>query len=98
MAGKGVQSGCIQHKALRMKNAQNEVLESIRREFVALIDADPALIVPAARWQDFGADRFDFFGVLRAVQDRYGIEIPDDDAFEMATVGDLIAYLVAARK
>ena len=81
-----------------MLQESNEVLATIRRITAALIDVDPVRIVPAAKWADFGADRFDFMGVLRNVQKHYSIEIPDDDAFEMETVGQLIAFVLASQK
>ncbi len=81
-----------------MQHGQDEILEDIRGTLAVLIDVDPALIVPDARWEDFGADRFDFFGVLSEIQKRYGIEIPDDDAFEMDKVSDLITFVDAYRK
>ena len=80
-----------------MQTGQNDVLDCIRGTLALLIGVDRAHVVPDARWQDFGADRFDFFAVLRDVQKRYGIEIPDDDAFEMEKVGDLIKFVEAVR-
>jgi acyl carrier protein len=80
-----------------MQCGPGEVLENIRDTLVALIDADPARIVPNARWEDFGADRFDVFAVLKAIQNHFGIKIPDDDAFEMEKVADLITFVVAHR-
>ncbi len=81
-----------------MQNRQDDVLKDIRETLKVLIDADPAKVVPDARWEDFGADRFDLFGVLSEIQKRYEIEIPDDDAFEMEKVADLIAFVEACRK
>jgi acyl carrier protein len=81
-----------------MQRRPEQVLEDIRAVLAVLTDIDPALIVPDAQWEDFGADRFDFFGVLKEIQKRYEIEIPDDDAFEMDKVGDLISFVVAHRR
>ena len=80
-----------------MLHVQNEVLESIRSTLAVLTDVDPAQVIPDARWEDLGGDRFDFFGVLGDLQERYGIDIPDDDAFEMEKVSDLIKFVEAAR-
>lgn len=79
-----------------MQHGQNEVLECIRNTLAVLTNVDIAQVVPEARWGDFGADRFDFFAVLRDLQERYEIEIPDDDAFEMEKVGDLVKFVEAA--
>ena len=81
-----------------MQRQPEQVLEDIRAVLADLTDIDPASVVPAAHWEDIGADRFDFFAVLRNLQNCYGIEIPDDDAFEMHKVADLISFVVAHRK
>ena len=78
-----------------MRRGSNEVLEVIRDTLAVLTDVDTALVVSDARWEDFGADQYDFFGVLREIQKRYEIEIPSDDAFEMEKVDDLITFVVA---
>lgn len=79
-----------------MQDSPNEVLEAIRAALAMVTEIDPAHVVADARWDEIGADRFDFFAVLRDIQARYGIEIPDDDAFEMEKVSDLIAFVEAA--
>ena len=76
----------------------SDVLDAIRKITADLIEVDQARIVPTARWEDFGADRYDLFGILNGIQTHYRIKIPDDAAFEMATVGDLIAFVQAARQ
>ncbi len=78
----------------RKQPGPDEVLEDIRGILGTVTNIDPVLIVPDARWEEFGADRFDFFAVLSALQKRYGIVIPDDDAFEMHKVADLINFVV----
>jgi acyl carrier protein len=83
-----------------MQHGQNEVLECIRNTLAEVTVIDPARVVPEARWEDFGADQFDFFAVLRDLQKRYEIEISDDDSFEIfetKKVGDLVKLVEAAR-
>jgi acyl carrier protein len=69
------------------------VLDMIRVIVTTLVDVSPRKIVPAAKWDDILADRFDFYGVLSDTQRQFGIEIPDDDGFKMETVGDLIVFV-----
>lgn len=42
---------------------------------------------------DLGADSLDTVELVMAFEEEFGIEIPDEDAEEMQTVGDAIAYL-----
>lgn len=71
------------------------ILEIIREIAGDLTRIDTTLVVPEARWENVLPDRFDFYGLLSDTQKRFGIEIPDDDAFEMETFGDLIAFVRA---
>jgi acyl carrier protein len=71
------------------------ILDIIREIVGDLTRIDTARVVPEARWEDVLPDRFDFYGLLSDTQKRFGIEIPDDDAFDMETFGDLIAFVRA---
>ncbi|OGJ89513.1 MAG: acyl carrier protein [Candidatus Raymondbacteria bacterium RifOxyC12_full_50_8] len=42
---------------------------------------------------DLGADSLDTVELVMAFEEKFNIEIPDEDAEKMKTVGDAIAYL-----
>ncbi|MFH1246118.1 MAG: acyl carrier protein [Candidatus Omnitrophota bacterium] len=42
---------------------------------------------------DLGADSLDTVELVMALEEKFGIEIPDEDAEKMTTVGDAIRYL-----
>ena len=42
---------------------------------------------------DLGADSLDTVELVMAFEEKFDIEIPDDDAEKMRTVGDAIEYL-----
>ena len=42
---------------------------------------------------DLGADSLDTVELVMAFEEEFGIEIPDEDAEKMETVGDAVAYL-----
>ncbi|MEJ7554886.1 MAG: acyl carrier protein [Aquificaceae bacterium] len=49
---------------------------------------------PEARFvEDLGADSLDVVELVMAFEEEFGIEIPDEDAEKIRTVGDVIAYL-----
>ena len=45
--------------------------------------------------EDLGAASLDTVELVMAFEEEFGLEIPDEDAEEMQTVGQAIAYLTA---
>ena len=45
--------------------------------------------------EDLGADSLDTVELVMALEEEFGIEIPDEDAEKMASVGDAIKYIEA---
>ena len=43
--------------------------------------------------EDLGADSLDTVELVMAFEEEFGIEIPDEDAEKMQTVGDAISYI-----
>ena len=43
--------------------------------------------------EDLGADSLDTVELVMALEEEFGIEIPDEDAEKMGTVGDAIKYI-----
>lgn len=42
---------------------------------------------------DLGADSLDTVELVMALEEEFGIDIPDEDAERMRTVGDAVAYI-----
>ena len=42
---------------------------------------------------DLGADSLDTVELVMALEEEFGVEIPDEDAEKMSTVGDAIKYI-----
>jgi len=42
---------------------------------------------------DLGADSLDTVELVMALEEEFGIEIPDEDAEKLATVGDALKYI-----
>lgn len=72
-----------------------EVSQAVRQ--AAKLPAD-RIVAPESRLvEDLGIDSLDLVGVVLQVQDRFGIELPDDDVARVRTVADL-ATSVAERQ
>lgn len=47
----------------------------------------------AAFVEDLGADSLDTVELVMAFEEEFGIDIPDEDAEQLRTVGDAISYM-----
>ncbi len=56
------------------------------------VEADK--VTPDASFvEDLGADSLDTVELVMAFEEEFGIDIPDEDAEQMRTVGDAISYI-----
>lgn len=49
--------------------------------------------VEAKLMEDLGADSLDAVELVMAIEEEFGIEVPDDEAEKLASMGDIIAYI-----
>jgi len=49
----------------------------------------------ASFFDDLGADSLDIVELVMALEDQFGISIPDEDAESIKTVGDAVDYIAA---
>lgn len=71
-------------------NAEAKVKEIIINE----LGVDPEKVTPEASFvEDLGADSLDTVELVMAFEEEFGIEIPDEDAESLQTVGDAVRYL-----
>jgi acyl carrier protein len=70
------------------------VSEKVRKMIVDQLGVNESEVVPEAKFiDDLGADSLDIVELIMALEDEYGIEIPDEDAEKIETVGDAIRYI-----
>lgn len=70
------------------------MLEKVREVIAEQLNVDPATITEETKFkEDLGADSLDLFEVVMALEDKYGIEIPQEDLENIKTVGAVIDYL-----
>jgi acyl carrier protein len=51
-------------------------------------------LAPGANFiDDLGADSLDIVELVMAMEEEFDIEIPDDDAEKIQTIGDVISYV-----
>jgi acyl carrier protein len=71
-------------------SAEARVKEIIINE----LGVEPEKVTTEASFvEDLGADSLDTVELVMAFEEEFGIEIPDEDAEQLQTVGDAIRYL-----
>jgi acyl carrier protein len=71
-------------------SAEAKVKEIIINE----LGVDPEKVTAEASFvEDLGADSLDTVELVMAFEEEFGVDIPDEDAEQMRTVGDAINYL-----
>ncbi len=72
----------------------SNVAERVKKIVVEHLDVDADKVVPEASFiEDLGADSLDTVELVMAFEEEFGIEIPDDAAESIATVGDAINFI-----
>ena len=72
----------------------SEVFERVKAIVIKHLEADPAKVVEKASFiDDLGADSLDNVELVMAFEEEFGIEIPDDAAESIQTVGDAVKFI-----
>ena len=51
------------------------------------------VVTEASFIDDLGADSLDIVELVMAIEEEFGLEIPDDDAEKLQSIGDAISYV-----
>jgi acyl carrier protein len=70
------------------------MLEKVKEVVVEQLDCDPAEVKEDSKFiEDLGADSLDVVELVMALEEEFDIEIPDEDAEKILTVGDALKYI-----
>ena len=69
---------------------QQEILEAIRAELAAIKVPDAETAQPDTTWEQLDVDSLDLVELVKALEDRFEIEISDDDLKPIESVGAAI--------
>ncbi|MEW5945911.1 MAG: acyl carrier protein [bacterium] len=71
-----------------------DYFERIRKVIVREMDIEPGRVTMEASFRDdLGASSVVIFDLILAFEDEFGIEVPDEDAVMITTIGDAVEYL-----
>ena len=75
------------------------VEEKVKEIIVEQLAVDEEDVNPNAKFiEDLGADSLDTVELVMALEEEFGIEVPDEQAEKLQSVGDVIKYIEDAQK
>ncbi len=74
--------------------SSEEIFEKIKNIIIEQLQVSEATVTEEASFiDDLGADSLDLVELIMALEEEFGIEIPDGDAEKVVTVGDVVSYI-----
>jgi len=74
--------------------ADVDVLEKVKKIIVDQLGVEEAQVTTDASFiEDLGADSLDIVELIMALEEEFGVEIPDEDAEKIVSVKDAIKYI-----
>lgn len=71
-----------------------EILEKVKGIIVEQLGvAETAVVKEASFIDDLGADSLDIVELIMALEEEFDMEIPDEDAEKVVSVGDVVEYI-----
>lgn len=70
------------------------LLDDVKEVVVEQLNVDPAEVKEESKFvEDLGADSLDVVELVMALEEKFDIEIPDDEAEKIITVADAMKYI-----
>lgn len=78
---------------------ENKIFEEVKKVVAEQLGvAENEITREASFVDDLGADSLDTVELVMALEEAFGIEIPDEDAEKIKTIGDTINYVTSHAK
>ena len=76
-----------------------DTFESVKAVVVGQLNVDANEVKPESRFiEDLNADSLDVVELVMALEEKFSIEIPDEDAEKIKTLNDVVTYIEKATK
>jgi acyl carrier protein len=76
--------------------ASPEMEARLKKIVAEQLGVDESKIVPTASFsEDLNADSLDLVEMIMSLEEEFGVEIPDEEAEKIRTVGDAMSYIEA---
>ena len=79
--------------------ADKPIDQRVKDIIVEQLGVKPEQVTPEAKFiEDLGADSLDTVELVMALEEEFGIEVPDDQAEKLQSVGDVIKHIEESQK
>jgi len=71
------------------------MFEQVKKIIIDELALDEDIVITAATslMNDLEADSLDAVEIIMAIEDEFGIEVPDEDAENFKNIGDIVKYV-----
>ncbi|MBZ4663544.1 MAG: acpP [Caloramator sp.] len=70
------------------------IFERVKERISEVLGIDPEdITMESSFMDDLGADSLDVVELIMALEDEFDLEIPDEEAEKIQTVGDVVEYI-----
>ena len=77
----------------------SDIADRVKKIVIEHLNVDADKVTPTASFiEDLGADSLDTVELVMAFEEEFGIEIPDDAAESIVTVGDAVKFIEEKEK
>lgn len=74
--------------------SEKSIDQKVKDIIVEQLSVNAEQVTPEAKFiEDLGADSLDVVELVMAFEEEFGVEVPDEDAEKLITVGDVIKYI-----
>ena len=68
--------------------------EEVKAIVVEQLNVEEAIVKPESKFtEDLNAESLDVVELVMAIEEKFGVEIPDNEAEKIKTVGDVVSYI-----
>lgn len=77
-----------------MSDNSSSIEEKVRNIIVEQLGVNPEQVTREARFiEDLGADSLDTVELVMAFEEEFAIDVPDEEAEKLQSVGDVVTYI-----
>ncbi|MDR0534234.1 MAG: acyl carrier protein [Verrucomicrobiales bacterium] len=74
--------------------SDKSIEDKVKEIIVEQLSVNPEQVTPEAKFiEDLGADSLDVVELVMAFEEHFSIEVPDEDAEKLTSVGDVLKYI-----